>query len=241
MLALLMLQGPAGAAPGGGGDEAQQTAGQAQQVGQPQADQPQSNTPPPPGAPRQGNPPKTKPAQPVSPAPSAPATGDDTFSVERLREELERKPTIAFNLPNQNQPTFKVEVQGKRWELPNLQTRMAKAIPKMPVQVPFGGTNAADIARLNTPPEFFGSAPFTNGDLLKMEALSGAYGLAGALIKRAIAAHQGAEAAQIREQIRQELAAIDEHNARVAAGQADDDNDTKKPDKDKKKPDDKKK
>jgi len=243
VLAIVMLQGSP-AAPAG------PPAVEPERQGQPQVSQASPAEQQPVGEapnPRQAQQPpgQQQPAQSQQKPPQTPArtgaSGDaDMFSIERLRDDLERKPTIAFVVPDPNIPRFKVEVEGKRWELPTFQERMARAIPRMPVQVPFGGTLASDMARLNTPPEFYGSAPFTNGDLLKMEALSGAYGLAGALIKKAIEARHEAEVAQIREQIRQELAAIDEHNARIA-GQVADGADQKKADKDKKKPDPKKK
>jgi hypothetical protein len=255
VLAFLMVQGPPVALAGAPAVDperlSQPQAGQSPRGEQPAAQQPpgeqqQAGQQPPGQQPAQQQPAQQQPAQQQqkpqrTPARTGASAGSDPFSIEHLREELERKPTIVFVVPDADIPRFKVEVEGKRWELPTFQERMARAIPKMPVQVPFGGMLASDMARLNTPPEFFGSAPFTNGDLLKMEALSGAYGLAGALIKKAIEARQAAEVAQIRAQIHQELADIDEHNARVAAGQSDDAAGQKKADKDKKKPDEKKK
>jgi hypothetical protein len=101
--------------------------------------------------------------------------------------------------------------------------------------------------RLNTPSQYWGSAPFTNGDLLKISALTGAYGLAGVLVKKGLEARRNAAQAQEHDQIQQELEAIAAHNARVAAGLADPDPpnakkkaDEKKQDKKKKKDDEKK-
>ncbi len=174
--------------------------------------------------------------KPQPPDPQAPTTGDSTdqrdlFNVARLRADLERKSMITLVVPDPSMPTFKVEVEGKRWQLPDLQTRLERAIPKMAVQVPFGGTTSADMTRLNTPPQFMGSSGFTNLEVLSMAAAAGETWLGKTAIKKVLEARHEAQIAQAREQIRQELAAIDEHNARVAAGQADDGSDAKKADK----------
>lgn len=183
-------------------------------------------------------------ARPAQPAPAA--SPDDLFSIDHIRKQLERSPALTFTMPDPNAPRYRVEIQGKKFQLPGLREQMAKAVPRSPVQVPFGGTQRADMMRLNTPPEFFGSAPFTNGDLLKMSALTGAYGLAGALVKKAIEAHASAAETREREQVQQELADVAAHNARVAAGQSDTDGaaaatEKKKPDQKKKKDEKKKK
>ncbi len=196
VLAVLLLQLPADRA----------AAGQAPQAGQ-QEEAAQ------PGAVPQAAPP------PV--VPSLPASSDDLFSIEHIRRELERSPTLTFTMPDPNVPRYRVEIQGKKFQLPTLGERLS--IPKSPVQVPWGGTERADMMRLNTPPEFYGSAPFSNGDLLKMSALTGAYGLAGALLKKAIDARASAADARERAAVQQELAEVAAHNARVAAGEPDPD------------------
>jgi len=169
-------------------------------------------------------------------APSKPASSsswvDDLFSIDHIRKELERKPTLTFTMPDPNAPRYRIEIQGYRFELPDWQTRFV--IPRSPVPGPLGGNDYYEMMRIITPPQYWGSAPFTSGDLLKMSALSGAYGLAGALIKKGIKARESAAEAQAREEVRRELAEIAAHNARVAAGQTDDDSkNAKKTDKQK--------
>ncbi len=172
----------------------------------------QEESAPPPAAPQTAQPPA---------APAPPASADDLFSIEHIRRELERPPSLTFTMPDPNVPRYRVEIQGKKFQLPTLGERLS--IPKSPVQIPWGGTERADMMRLNTPPEFSGSAPFTNGDLLKMSALTGAYGLAAALVKKAIEARASAADERERAAVQQELAEVAAHNARVAAGDPDPD------------------
>jgi hypothetical protein len=206
-LAILMLHGQPGVVPGSAaGESEQQMQGQSA-----------------PGASGQQEPQQQSTQQPPPPRPSVnpDLAADDLFSIDRLRQDLQRKPTIIFIVPDPNIPRFKVEVEGKRWQLPSLQQRLAAAIPKMAVQVPFGGTTAADMTRLNTPPQFLGSSGFTNAEVAQLPLFAVETWFGKTMVKKALEARHNAESARMREQIRQELAAVEEHNARVAAGQSD--------------------
>ncbi len=163
---------------------------------------------------------------PDTPAPPQPGSFDDIYSIERIKKELERKPALTFTMPDPNAPRYRVEIQGQRaMALPGWQQNFRVPVP--PVPQPFGGSDYYTMQRLNTPPQYWGSAPFTNSDLLKTWGLTGAYGLAGALIKKGIEARQSAAEARAHQEVLQELADLQEHNARIAAGQADGDDDGK--------------
>lgn len=159
-------------------------------------------------------------AAPSKPASSA-TPAEDLLSIDHIRKELDRRPTLTFTMPDPDAPRFRVEIRGHRFELPDLRQRLAMALPKSSVPVPLGGNDNYEMMRLNTPSQYWGSAPSTNGDLLKMSALTGAYGLAGLLIKKGLAARDSAAEARAREEVQQELAEVAAHNARVAAGQPD--------------------
>ncbi len=157
----------------------------------------------------------------ASPTSSDHGSYDDIWSIEHIKKELERKPTLTFKMPDPNVPRYQIEIQGQRTlTLPSWQQSFQ--LPTPPGPQPFGGQDYWNMMRVNTPPQFWGSAPFTNTDLLKMYGLTGAYGLAGALIKKAIEARQSAAAARAHEEVQQELADLEEHNARIAAGQGED-------------------
>ena len=188
-LALLMLQAASGPEGNGPSGEVQQ-----QNTGQQQA------------------------AAPSKPAASA-SWLEELLSIEHIRKELERAPTLTFTMPDPNAPRYRIEIRGYRFYLPDWQARLM--IPPSPVPTPLGGIDHYEMMRVITPPQYWGSAPFTSGDLLKMSALSGAYGLAGALIKKGIEARYSAAAARAREEVQRELAEIAAHNARVAAGLTD--------------------
>jgi hypothetical protein len=188
---------------------------------------------------RQQTPAVAKQAPPAQPAPQT--SSDDLFSIDHIRKELEQQPTLTFTMPDPNAPRYHVDIQGSRFELLDLQKRLAAALPKSSVPGPLGGSDYYEMMRLNTPSQYFGSAPFTNGDLLKMSALTGAYGLAGLLVKKGLEARRSAAQAQEHDQVQQELEAIAAHNARVAAGLADPDPPTVKKKADEKKPAKKKK
>lgn len=203
MIALLLLPGAASAA---FATEAQQSQAPRQQP--PAAQQP--------------------PAQQQHPAASSSGTaspGSDLFSIDHIRRELERQPTLTFTMPDPNLPLFRLRIEGYHYQLPTWQQNFV--VPHSPVPVPLGGSDFYEMQRLNTAPQAWGSAPFTNSDLLKMSGLSGAYGLAGALIKKGLEARADAAVARARAEVRQELADVAAHNARVAAGQPDESPDAK--------------
>jgi hypothetical protein len=143
---------------------------------------------------------------------------DSLVSIEHIRREIERQPTLSFRVLDPNQPRFHVEIQGYRYKPEQFPQDFV--IPRSPVPMPFGGAERYEMMRLTTPPQYWGSAPFTNADLLKMSALTGAYGLAGALIKKGIEASARARQARVHDEVEQELEAIAAHNALVAAGLA---------------------
>jgi hypothetical protein len=159
-------------------------------------------------------------AAPSKPA-SSTAPAEDLFSTDHIRKELGRQPTLTFTMPDPDAPRFRVEIQGHRFELPDLRQRLATALPKSSVPVPLGGNDNYEMMRLTTPSQYWGSAPFTNGDLLKMSALTGAYGLAALLIRKGLEARESAAESRAREEVQQELAEVAAHNAQVAAGQPD--------------------
>jgi hypothetical protein len=174
--------------------------------------------------------PRHQPQRPAEPA-SQSATLDSIVSIERIRREIERQPIVTFRMPDPNQARFQVEIQGYRFDLKT--SPQDFVIPRSLVPAPFGGVDHYEMTRLITPPQYWGSAPYTNGDLLKMSALAGAYGLAGALIKKGLDARAGAGQRRARDEVQQELEQIAAHNALVAAGLADDD--AKKKEEEKKK------
>lgn len=192
-------------------------------------------------APRQAPPPRTPPStdpsQQTQPsqtaAPAASATDaqsiDSVVSIDRIRKALERQPTLTFVMPDPNVPRYRVEIQGGQFKPSTFLNSFY--IPPTLAPVPLGGIDYYDMQRLNTPSQFWGSAPFTNKDLLGMAALNGAYSLLGALIKKGMEAHASAAEANARQEVQQELNALAEHNARIAAGQPDgtDQATTKKP------------
>ncbi len=179
--------------------------------------------------------------QQAPPPPASGSTVTDLFSIDRIRRDLERQPAIRFSMPDRNLPRYRLEVEGFRrtFQLPDWRANFV--IPSSPVPQPLGGSDYYEMQRLNTQPAAWGSSAFSNSDLLKMYGLTAAYGLAGVLIKKGIEARQNQEVQQIRDEVRQELAAVEAHNARVAAGQADPDGDAKKAADEKKKQEDAKK
>ncbi len=175
-------------------------------------------SPPPAARPSTGQSPAQ---QPSRPAPSTSTTGaddqsiDNVVSIERIRKALERAPVLTFVMPDPNVPRYRVEVSGFQFQPLNFQNSFY--IPPTPAPGPFGGVDYYETQRRNTPPEFWGSAPFTNKDLLGMAALNGAYGLLGALIKKGMEAHATAEQVRARQEVQEELRALAEHTARARA------------------------
>jgi hypothetical protein len=181
----------------------------------------------PPGTTQQSQPPAGQSVKPVPPQPAqqAPKADQDsqqpsTFSIEsvvsidRIRKQLERSPTLSFVVADPDAPRFRIEVRGN-FTMPERVISPATPFPQV-----FGGTDYYDMQRVITPPQYWGSSPMTNSDVLGMAALSGAYALVGALVKSAIVAHHSAAEARVHEEVQQELADLAEHNARLARGQA---------------------
>jgi hypothetical protein len=185
--------------------------------------QPATGQQSPPAAPRPST--GQSPAQPPSQQGQTTATQstdsqavDDVVSIDRIRKALQRAPVLTFVMPDPNVPRFRVEISSSQFRPLTFQNSFY--IPPTPAPVPFGGVDYYEMQRLNTPPEFWGSAPFTNKDLLGMAALNGAYSLLGALIKKGMEAHAIAEQARLHQEVEEELRALAAHNARVAAEQA---------------------
>jgi hypothetical protein len=172
--------------------------------------------------------PKATEGQQTTQPSSGGSTVNDLFAIDRIRRDLERQPAIAFTIPDRNLPRYRVEIEGFRrtFQLPDWRSNFV--IPLSPVPQPLGGSDFYEMQRLTTQPAAWGSSAFSNSDLLKMYGLTGAYGLAGVLIKKGMEARQNREVQQIRDEVRQELAEVEAHNARVAAGQADGSADQKK-------------
>jgi hypothetical protein len=165
-------------------------------------------------------PPPQQPAQPAGASSTGSSSSNDLFSIDRIRKELERQPTINFSTADPNLPVYRLRIEGYRFQLPTWQQNFV--LPQSSVPQPLGGADYYEMQRLITPPQAWGSAPFSNSDLVKMYGLSGAYGLAGVLIKKALDARSEAAVARARAEVQQELADLEVHNARVAAGQVDD-------------------
>ncbi len=160
------------------------------------------------------------PQQPPPTSSSATSPVSDLFSIDHIRRELERQPALSFAAADPTLPRYRVRIEGYGFELPSWQKNFV--LPHSPVPQPLGGSDFYEMQRLNTAPQAWGSAPFSNSDLLKMYGLTGAYGLAGALIKKGLEARENAAAARARAEVQQELADLAAHNAQVAAGQAGD-------------------
>jgi hypothetical protein len=216
VLALLVLQSSPG--PSGGNAAGPQQASTQRAAG---LQQPAAQQPPPP---------------PIDNSPVS-----DLFSIDRIRKELERQPRIGFAMPDPSLPRYRVEIEGYRHQFKLPDWRENFRISTSPVPQPLGGSDYYEMQRLNTLPQAWGSAAFSNSDLLKMYGLSGAYGLAGVLIKKGIEARQNAAVERARAEVQQELADVLAHNARVAAGQTDGDSEAKKAAEKKKRDEEKKK
>lgn len=203
LLCLLFLQSPD---PSGG---ATQPASQAPAARAPAGQQPSGQAQPPTQNPQSGT-----------------STISDLFSIDRIRRDLERQPRLTFAAPTPNLPRYRAEIEGRqipeyRFALPDWRSNFI--LPSSPVPQPLGGSDYYEMQRLITQPQAWGSAAFSNSDLLKMYGLSAAYGLAGVLIKKGIEARENAANERARAEVQQELADVAAHNARVASGQADGD------------------
>jgi hypothetical protein len=176
-----------------------------------------------PADPQSGKPPSGDTASSQASQSSSASTSsvlDSLVSIDRIRREIEREPKLSFRMPDPSQARFQVEIQGYRYRAEHFPEDFV--IAKSPVPMPIGGADHYEMMRLITPPQYWGSAPFNNADLLKMWGLTGAYGLAGALIKKGIDASARARDAQLRDEVRQELEQVEAHNALVRAGLSDD-------------------
>ena len=125
--------------------------------------------------------------------------------------------TIGKLSPDDTRPVFRSRVDEKAFKLPDLKTRLNTGFEA----VPPGGLTQYEINRLITPDMYRGMAVFTNKEVLRVMALA----LRNALLLRGIgwAVDKGMDAwdqhqvERIREEIRQEIAAIEEENRRKAA------------------------
>ena len=145
----------------------------------------------------------------------APATppGELPVSIDRIREALSHPPTIR---PDAVQPVFRVEVIGR---MPSLEVMLGKEFWKGGVAPTPGGAVMTHQEFLNmvTPPEFRGTAMYTQGEAITIMATSVALQWA---LQKAIQKYREAKGERAKEDARKEvqeaLAALDK--ARAAAG-----------------------
>ena len=179
----------------------------------------------------QQQPPQQQSPQQQSPPPPATATDPtasaaDLFSIDRIRKELGRQPAITSTTPDPNLPIYRLRVDGYRFQLPTWQEN--HTLPQSSwIRQPFGGADYYEMQRLITPPQAWGSAPFSNGDVFGMLQAQLVSAAANALIKKGLEAHKNAAPARAHAEVQQELAELEAHNARVAAGLPDGDGDAK--------------
>lgn len=154
------------------------------------------------------------------PASGTSSTGSELFSIDRIRRELERQPRLTVAAPHPDLPVYRLRIEGYPFRLLTWQDYFA--VPHSSVPGPIGGSDYYEMQRLITPPQAWGSAAFTNRDVLGMLMTQVETALTVALVKKAIEARRDAGPARAHAEVQQELAEIAAHNARVAAGQADD-------------------
>jgi hypothetical protein len=134
-------------------------------------------------------------------------------SLDRIRDGLAHQPKIK---PDAVQPVFRVEVIGQK---PTLEEILGKEFWKGPAKPTPGGAVMTHQEFLNmvTPPEYRGTAMFTQGEAITVMATSVALRWA---LQRAIHKYQESRTEREREAARKEvqeaLAALDK--AREAAG-----------------------
>ena len=168
---------------------------------------------------QQGQPAQSPPA-PTKPGGQSPQDTDvPVVSLVRIRALLAGGSafTIGDLTPEDRRPVFRSRVDEKAFKLPDLKARLNTGFEA----VPPGGLTQYEINRLITPDMYRGMAVFTNKEVLRVMALA----LRNALLLRGLgwAVDKGMDAwdqrqvEQIREEIRKEIAAIDEENRRKAA------------------------
>ncbi len=113
-------------------------------------------------------------------------------------------------------PLFRVEIQASRFHLLDWQTNLIT--PPLPVPQPFGGSDYYEMMRLITPPEFWGSAPLTNREVLSLATTAAQTWAAKLAARKALEMARKARANALHNDVRQDLAELEAHNARVAAG-----------------------
>lgn len=167
---------------------------------------------------QQQPPPQAQP-QPATTSPRASSAVADLFSLDRIRKGLERRPAFNLDAPRQDLPVYRVRIEGYVFKFPSWQQSFV--IPPALGPQPFGGSDYYEWQRLITPPQFWGSAPLSNRDVLGLLVTQLETAAARALIKKAIQARRNGAPARARAEVERELAEIAAHNARVAAGEAD--------------------
>jgi hypothetical protein len=171
--------------------------------------QPQTTQQPPQQQPQLQSPPATAPEK-LPP----PASGFDDRVIERVRRELQLAPGLAISgpKPKADAPVYRVQVFGYRFQLPDWRDRMPSA-PAVPQ--PFGGADYYEMMRLITPPEFWGSAPMSNRDVLNLLVTAGETWAARKAVKKAINAYENVSKKRLHEEVQRELAELAAHNAAV--------------------------
>ena len=153
-------------------------------------------------------------APPPAEGQTAPAQpGDLPVSIDRIREALSHPPTIR---PDAVQPVFRVEVIGR---MPSLEVILGKEFWKGGAAPTPGGAVMTHQEFLNMvrPPEFRGTAMYTQGEAITIMATSFAlqWALQKAVQKYREAKTEGAKE-DARKEVQEALAALDK--ARAAAG-----------------------
>ena len=144
---------------------------------------------------------------------AAPQPGELPVSIDRIREALSHPPTIR---PDAVQPVFRVEVIGR---MPSLEVMLGKEFWKGGTAPTPGGAvmTHQEFLDMVRPPEFRGTAMYTQGEAITIMATSLALQWA---LQKAIQKYREARDERAKEDARKEvqeaLAALDK--ARAAAG-----------------------
>ncbi len=155
---------------------------------------------------------------PAPQQPSASPNGFDERTIERIRAKLVQTHATSIGQPKPHAPLFRIEVFGRRFQMPEWQKNVS---PATSAPQPFGGADYYEMMRLITPPQYWGSAPLSNRDVLNLALTAGETWLATSLVKKAIEANRNAAPRRIQREIQQELADLAAHNVQVAGGKAD--------------------
>jgi hypothetical protein len=150
----------------------------------------------------------------------ASGTGDvPVVSIERILVLLESGSIFGVERlsPNDLRPVYRSRVEERAFKLPDFVSTLGSGF----VAVPPGGLTQYEIDRLITPDMYRGMAVFTNQEVLRVMALA----LRNALLLRGLswAVDKGKDAwdahqvERIRDEIRKEIAAIEEENRRKAS------------------------